>query len=348
QPLGEIIALAPIQVNSNKEYGHISYKSDHTIEFVCQNEDTDELLRYVFDSAFSSTIKVDTFDLNSEYLCCILNPIYGDQETTIFPGKVNNEQGIFELDTDLEFIPFSENHFINSEYSVFYNTDSSKFIFHNNLIYHGPNADTTLTANPTLVTFDNTLNTNKKNSPFQNMIDSAGKVVRPILNDILVHNKFGIVGVGQFTNGNSTPRKVTQFITQIHPTTLDIIDIWINDTARAFRHVEAIDDKLFALDVPVGFPSGFNLVELEFNEITSVQNQKAPYRNFEVYPNPTKGVLTIKGETRLIGQDYIIYSATGATVMSGLLNHQINVNQLSKGLYILSIENGQNSIFIKE
>jgi hypothetical protein len=346
QPLGEIIALAPIQVNSNKEYGHISYKPDHKIEFVCQNEDTDELLRYVFDSAFSSTIKVDTFDLNSEYLCCILNPIYGDQETTIFPGKVNNEQGVFELKEELRFRSFNEEHFIDGEYLVFGINDGNLFTAHNSYEYIG--GDTIGITNPQLVVFDSNAQVLSKFPPFSTLIDTSSNVTRPFLRDLIIHPDYGVLAVGILTLGLENPAKTISFIAQIHPSTLEIIDIWYEDNNRIFYHIESIGRAIYALDGPIGFPSGFNLVKLEFNEITSVQKQKTSYRNFEVYPNPTKGVLTIKGETQLIGQDYIIYSAIGKMVMSGRLNHQIDVNQLSKGLYILSIENGQNSIFIKE
>lgn len=66
-----------------------------------------------------------------------------------------------------------------------------------------------------------------------------------------------------------------------------------------------------------------------------------------IYPNPVKNQLTITGTTN--DQKYEIYSLDGKLVKTGTYSSPqlINVNKLSKGIYLLKIEN-QNLKFIKE
>ena len=79
------------------------------------------------------------------------------------------------------------------------------------------------------------------------------------------------------------------------------------------------------------------------NEVENVQ--------FSIYPNPVKETLSIQGKS-LENSTYQIHHITGSSVMAGTIsNGKINVKNLTKGIYVLTIsKNGQKSSqkFIKQ
>jgi PKD repeat protein len=73
-----------------------------------------------------------------------------------------------------------------------------------------------------------------------------------------------------------------------------------------------------------------------------------------VYPNPSKTQITISNKSRnLLGREYRLSNLIGQTVLSGKLNTEetsVNIESLSSGVYLLSIEglNSQNIKVVKE
>lgn len=59
--------------------------------------------------------------------------------------------------------------------------------------------------------------------------------------------------------------------------------------------------------------------------------------DFEVYPNPTNGELTIRHDELHLAGTYMVYDFNGKVVLKNTLNssHQINVSELSNGIYLL-------------
>jgi PKD repeat protein len=69
--------------------------------------------------------------------------------------------------------------------------------------------------------------------------------------------------------------------------------------------------------------------------------------NFEFYPNPATHQITINVEKQLLGSVYIIYDNTGKAILTGkILSEQsvIDLVDLSKGIYLLSIGENPNTI----
>lgn len=65
----------------------------------------------------------------------------------------------------------------------------------------------------------------------------------------------------------------------------------------------------------------------------------------KIYPNPVKEILNISGITNQ--QNYQILSIDGKVLKNGTTEKSINVNQLSKGVYLLKLEKNTFK-FIKE
>lgn len=66
----------------------------------------------------------------------------------------------------------------------------------------------------------------------------------------------------------------------------------------------------------------------------------------KVFPNPVQSVIRIDSKTQF--QDYVIFDVSGKQVINGTVyNHQINVSNLAKGVYILQLSAGNQTRTIK-
>jgi len=67
-----------------------------------------------------------------------------------------------------------------------------------------------------------------------------------------------------------------------------------------------------------------------------------------IYPNPASDFIKISGLTG--NENYNIYDLLGKNISNGIVsdNEEINTQKLSKGLYLLKLENGNSIKFIKE
>jgi hypothetical protein len=75
-------------------------------------------------------------------------------------------------------------------------------------------------------------------------------------------------------------------------------------------------------------------------------------KSFTLYPNPVKDTFTISGVENLKGINYFITDTSGRIINKGTIsdnsNFLIEVNNLKKGIYFFSTNNGYNQKFIKE
>ena len=65
-----------------------------------------------------------------------------------------------------------------------------------------------------------------------------------------------------------------------------------------------------------------------------MSNGKDHLKKFQIYPNPTSGILNFSGE---IGSEYFIFNLDGRVVMSGKLERQLDVSTLAKGAYTIQV-----------
>lgn len=97
-------------------------------------------------------------------------------------------------------------------------------------------------------------------------------------------------------------------------------------------------------DVIIGSPFGSSQSSLFKYQVLSTN--EVVKNTLGIYPNPTTDILNI---TNLKGKaTYIIHNAVGQLVLQGEVKDQkINVSDLTKGVYVLSLENNGNTINLK-
>ncbi len=82
----------------------------------------------------------------------------------------------------------------------------------------------------------------------------------------------------------------------------------------------------------------WELDDIKLDAISSNNSSKIKISDIEIYPNPISDLINIKGLEK--GNAIKIFSADGKLILSVTASksiHKININKLSKGLYILSV-----------
>ncbi|MCO6162529.1 T9SS type A sorting domain-containing protein [Flavobacterium sp. NRK F7] len=83
---------------------------------------------------------------------------------------------------------------------------------------------------------------------------------------------------------------------------------------------------------------------------TSLSTNSSNYisNTINLYPNPSSNFIQIKGD--LSNQKFKIYNIRGSEVMHGTIssNNQIDIHNLSNGIYLLKFNDGNSAKFIKE
>jgi len=88
---------------------------------------------------------------------------------------------------------------------------------------------------------------------------------------------------------------------------------------------------------------------IRLNGTSTLTNEEFEKNKINIYPNPVKEIIYLSNIT---GTKYEIFDILGQSITKGKINEsQINVNSLSKGIYILKLKSDANTInqkFIKE
>ena len=115
-------------------------------------------------------------------------------------------------------------------------------------------------------------------------------------------------------------------------TTANTINIFQIDTTRSLMDVNG---KLFF----AGYTPNEGW-ELYAEGLTADINDGTIYSSVKIFPNPTKDIISIKGEKN-INQSFSIFDQMGREVFKGKLtgtDSEVNFSMLSKGIYTLKIE----------
>lgn len=83
--------------------------------------------------------------------------------------------------------------------------------------------------------------------------------------------------------------------------------------------------------------------DLTWTTYDGLSNDESFFKNFEIYPNPSKGILKIDTDVKL--DTYQVFSVNGKLVKSGtLIGNDINVENLHSGYYRLIVKSGDYQI----
>lgn len=83
----------------------------------------------------------------------------------------------------------------------------------------------------------------------------------------------------------------------------------------------------------------FDNISLVATDATAVA-QMSPEKIFNVYPNPSNGMITVKGLT----DSYNVYNTAGMLIKSGQIsNGFVNLNDLKEGVYMIKLSNATTS-----
>jgi hypothetical protein len=69
-------------------------------------------------------------------------------------------------------------------------------------------------------------------------------------------------------------------------------------------------------------------------------NEIVKENNFSVFPNPAENKINVKVDATLLGSVYKVYDNTGKSVLSGKINSEstiIELSDLSAGIYLFSV-----------
>jgi len=101
-------------------------------------------------------------------------------------------------------------------------------------------------------------------------------------------------------------------------------------------------------DVGPGDAGDVNVFALNFCKVdlATLGTNDNTFNKLTIYPNPTKGLLNVNLNALLEGETlYTIYDIQGRKIMqksSNNMNETLNIENFTKGVYMLSIENGNN------
>ena len=118
-----------------------------------------------------------------------------------------------------------------------------------------------------------------------------------------------------------------------------------NSINEAYDSVIQSDNKI----VVVGY-SGNDIALARYNGEALSIDEFEENKSITIYPNPAKSELNVNFNYEINDYNYKIYDISGKLIISGELNfnmNSINTENLSKGLYVLKIDN-KNVKFLKE
>ncbi len=134
------------------------------------------------------------------------------------------------------------------------------------------------------------------------------------------------------TDGNS------ENVTADLPATISITGLEENTSYTAYL---VLDDGVSVKTLSIVYDTDFTTIETGFKQLNT--------NNIDIFPNPSKGVFNINVENSQ-ELNVTISDVTGKIVLQKIINstdNQINMNNQTKGIYNVQINNG-NSIITKK
>ena len=134
----------------------------------------------------------------------------------------------------------------------------------------------------------------------------------------------------------------------------DSIVFTLPDTVRTTTWYVLIKAGMFTTKGTLTPAFDWLLDELTLFDLTKPSQISAPaigQNSFEIFPNPiTDGIVKIKSNSAN-STSYNVYNTLGMLIKSGKTNGSINLSDVSKGLYVLKLDNGikteQHKIILK-
>ncbi len=321
---------------SIQPFGHIEVSADNYIQLFTEKSAGQEVVIYTFDTSLSTLIDSVTYQIQSAVSCCY-EPVLSSPGELIFNGVENDVQGVYQIENNqIDHHPFIGHQFDDIDYSILPKWNNQYFVYSNNDVLTGEN-DTFSVYNPEFVVFDTNWVALKSNQPFYDTVNNGNSIVRPIIRDALLHPEYGIIICGEYYSGTSVNPVLAQFIAQLDPTSLKIINSFVQENNRFFTHLTQFEDQVYALDRPRGYPSGMNLLKLNLDKVVGLAEISTKSKGFQVniYPNPTTGSIQIESETAI--EKVEVYDLSGRVVLQ-INNPTSQVFQLEKqGVYLVQV-----------
>ena len=189
--------------------------------------------------------------------------------------------------------------------------------------------------------------TNNVKANFSSVGPSADQRVKPDVSGV-GRDSYVVDNNGKIRRANGTSFSsplicgMTACLIQSHPTltTLDVVT-----AVRQSSHQFSAPDSLLGYGIPNACKAD-SLLELL--EVTVSINEKSQAVNFDIYPNPTNGLVTIVSANRI--ELVQVFSLDGKLVKENKFNHNtalLDCSELSKGTYIVKINRSLHQRLVK-
>ena len=119
---------------------------------------------------------------------------------------------------------------------------------------------------------------------------------------------------------------------RLNGTNGEILNIDLNNKINFETFIENVNFTVSSIE----FDPDYHLISRNNNVTLNIKNDNFIAENISLFPNPISNVLTIQTSKNIKIKNVVIFNALGKKIIE-TRNRQINVNQLSKGIYFITI-----------
>ena len=119
---------------------------------------------------------------------------------------------------------------------------------------------------------------------------------------------------------------------RLHGTNSEVLDVYLNNTSSNQTFLENVNFTVSSLEID----PDFHLISKNNNVTLSVDNNAFLSEKITLFPNPIEDILTIKTSENFRINKLIIYNSLGKEILEST-NKEINLNQLSSGIYFIKV-----------
>ena len=106
-----------------------------------------------------------------------------------------------------------------------------------------------------------------------------------------------------------------------------------------------IDQLVLTPSSPI--TGGWTMDSIVVTEKHTLEVSKQEFNDkITTYPNPSSDFIYFKGLSK--NENYTVYNSIGTKIFSGNTNKEIDIQNLTNGIYLLKLDNGNTSKFIKQ